>query len=150
MAVFHRLSAAILGTMLALACALPTNQSAANRQTHGGVSSSLGSNDARSGLRSPDQPSDSESYKTDRSWESYKAKYQKTYKDEAVEASRHNLFTIAKCRVAQLNKLNGQPAFGINWMSDRFPHEKHKTGHRKPKGWVPTAPVKEFGAPRKP
>merc|ERR1712166_534415 len=122
-------------------------------RTHGGVLSSLGSNlgyDARSGLRSPDQPSDSESYKTDRSWESYKAKYQKTYKDEADEASRHNLFTIAKYRVAQLNKLNGQPAFGINWMSDRFPHEQHKKGLKKPKDFKPEASVHAFNNARSP
>jgi len=40
--------------------------------------------------------------------------------------------------------------FGLNWMSDRFAEEKHKTGHKKPKGWVPTAPVKKFGAARSP
>jgi hypothetical protein len=36
-------------------------------------------------------------------------------------------------------------------MSDRYPQEKHKTGHKKPKGWVPTAAVKEaVRAPRSP
>jgi len=54
--------------------------------------------------------------------------------------------------VARLNKLNGKAgkAFGINWMSDRYPQEKHKTGHKKPKGWVPTAPVMELKASRAP
>jgi hypothetical protein len=35
-------------------------------------------------------------------------------------------------------------------MSDRYPEEKYKKGHRKPKDWVPTAPVKEFRSPRNP
>jgi len=48
--------------------------------------------------------------------------------------------------VAELNKLNGHAAFGINWMSDRYPHEHHKKGLRKPKDFVPTAPVKDYGA----
>lgn len=35
-------------------------------------------------------------------------------------------------------------------MSDRFEEEKHKKGHVKPKGFVPTAEVKTFPAPRSP
>merc|ERR1719345_406181 len=105
------LSAAILGTMLAMAFALPT---------------------------------------ADQSWENFKAKYQKTYKDSDDEASRHSLFTIAKYPVAQLNLLNGQSAFGVNWMSDRFPHEQHKKGLNKPKDFKPSAPVLEFKSPRSP
>ena len=75
-------------------------------------------------------------FSSDPAWEKYKSKYKKTYKDDDDEvqpcqrsmscptllvvpqAARHNLFTVAKYRVAQLNKLNGQPAFGINWMSE--------------------------------
>merc|ERR1712216_156327 len=55
--------------------------------------------------------------------------------------------------MGELNKLNGKAgsAFGINWMSDRYAHEQHKTGHIKPKGWKPTALVMEsIEAPRNP
>ena len=38
----------------------------------------------------------------------------------ACAAARHSLFTVSKARVKELNKLNGHPAFGINWMSDRY------------------------------
>merc|ERR1712176_952953 len=66
--------------------------------------------------------------------------------------ARYALFKTSQQRVARLNELNGKAgkAFGINWMSDRYPQEKHKTGHKKPKGWVPTAPVMEWKAPRNP
>ena len=65
--------------------------------------------------------------------------FKKTYKDQDDENSRHALFKVAQVRVAQLNELNGSPAFGINWMSDRYPHEQHKKGLRKPAGWEPKA-----------
>ena len=57
----------------------------------------------------------------DPEWEHFKARYKKTYKDSDDEAARHSLFKVAKARVAELNKLNGDAghAFGINWMSDR-------------------------------
>merc|ERR1712176_192211 len=66
--------------------------------------------------------------------------------------ARYALFKTSQQRVARLNELNGKAgkAFGINWMSDRYPQEKHKTGHKKPKGWVPSAPVMELKAPRSP
>lgn len=61
---------------------------------------------------------------------------------------RYHLFKVSKARVAELNKLNGKPngeeAFGINWSSDRYEHEKHQKGLVKPKDFVPTAPVKEY------
>merc|ERR1719230_1522700 len=56
----------------------------------------------------------------------------------------------SKDRVDMLNKLNGQPAFGINFMSDRYPEEKYKTGLKRPDSFQPTAPVKTFPAPRSP
>jgi len=87
---------------------------------------------------------------TDHEWEEFKAKYKKTYASDDDEKERHDLFQQSKARVAQLNALNGQKAFGINWMSDRKPEEKHKTGYKKPAGFVPTAPVREFSAPRSP
>jgi len=34
--------------------------------------------------------------------------------------------------------------FGINFMSDRKPEEKFKTGHKKPEGFVPVAPSKKY------
>ena len=68
------------------------------------------------------------------------------YKDSEDEEARHSIFNIAKARVAELNKLNGQKAFGINWSSDRYEHEKHKTGLKKPEGWTPNAEVREYPA----
>lgn len=74
-------------------------------------------------------------------WEQFKAKYKKHYTNATDEMARYTLFEESKDRVEKLNKLNGQPAFGINWMSDRYEHEKHKKGHQKPKDFKPTAPV---------
>jgi C1A family cysteine protease len=82
----------------------------------------------------------------DPEWEKFKAEYKKTYKNHDDEQARYKLFLSSKERVDKLNKLNGQQAFGINWMSDRYETEKHKKGHVKPKDFVPTAPVKDFTA----
>merc|ERR1711920_336903 len=75
----------------------------------------------------------------DHDWESFKTKYQKLFKAEQANVDR-------------LNHLNGKAgkAFGINWMSDRYEGEKHKTGHKKPQGWVPTAPVRKYRTARAP
>jgi len=80
----------------------------------------------------------------DPEWDQFKAKYKKTYKSDVDEQARYKLFLLSKERVGKLNKLNGQAAFGINWMSDRYESEKHKTGHKKPKNFIPTAPVRNF------
>ena len=85
----------------------------------------------------------------DPEWDTYKKKYKKTYKDQDDENGRHALFKVAQGRVAELNKLNGQPAFGINWMSDRYPHEQYKKGLVKPKDFVPTAPFRDYTAERR-
>lgn len=82
----------------------------------------------------------------DAEWDQFKAKYKKTYKGDADEQQRYKLFLASKDRVAKLNELNGQPAFGINWMSDRLETEMHKKGLKKPKDFKPTAPVKDFTA----
>merc|ERR1719428_1837106 len=82
----------------------------------------------------------------DQDWEDFKKKYKKHYMSSDDEAERYKLFKASQERVAKLNKLNGQPAFGINWMSDRHEEEKHKKGLRKPKGFEPTAPVKDYTA----
>jgi len=86
---------------------------------------------------------------SDPEWEAYKSKFKKHYKDSDDEAARYSLFTVSKTRVAELNKLNGQPAFGINWMSDRYENEKYKKGLMKPKDFVPTAPVRNYTATRR-
>jgi C1A family cysteine protease len=82
----------------------------------------------------------------DPEWEAFKKKYKKSYKDADDEAARHGMFKTAQARVAQLNQLNGKAgaAFGINWMSDRYESEKYKKGLKKPKDFVPTAPVMEW------
>ena len=82
----------------------------------------------------------------DPEWEAFKKKYKKSYKDAGDEAARHGMFKTAQARVAQLNQLNGKAgaAFGINWMSDRYESEKYKKGLKKPKDFVPTAPVMEW------
>ena len=38
-------------------------------------------------------------------------------------------FKATKQRVEHLNKLNGEPAFGITWMADRYEEEKYKRPH---------------------
>ena len=86
----------------------------------------------------------------DPEWDAFKAKYKKHYKDSDDEAARYSLFRVSKARVAELNKLNGHPAFGINWMSDRYPTEQYKKGLVKPKDFVATAPVADYGARRNP
>jgi len=88
----------------------------------------------------------------DPEWDSYKKAFKKHYKDAADEEARHSLWTVSKTRVAELNRLNGAAgkAFGINWMSDRYEHEKHAKGLKKPIGWEPTAPVKELTERRNP
>jgi len=84
-------------------------------------------------------------------WEQFKREYKKRYTSSDDEQKRYELFKASKARVAKLNALNGQPAFGINWMSDRHPEEKYKRGHKKPEGFVPTAPVRTpTAAPRMP
>merc|ERR1711988_1272074 len=85
----------------------------------------------------------------DPAWEAFKAKYKKSYESADDETARHSLFRVAQTRVAELNKLNGHggAAFGINWMSDRYPHETFKKGLlQKPKGWKPTAGVMKYDA----
>jgi|ERR1711957_750431 len=56
----------------------------------------------------------------------------------------------SKVRVEKLNKLNVEPVFGITWMADRKPEEKYKTGYKKPKGFVSSAPVSNFANVRSP
>jgi len=79
-------------------------------------------------------------------WEEYKATYKKKYPSADEETVRYKLFLDSKTRVAELNKLNGEPAFGINWMSDRHEWEKHKKGFKRPREFKPTAPVADFMA----
>jgi len=83
----------------------------------------------------------------DPEWDSFKAQYQKHYKNDEDEEARYKLFKASHARVAKLNALNAKAgnAFGINWMSDRHPEEQYKKGHKKPEGWTPSAPVKEIG-----
>lgn len=86
----------------------------------------------------------------DPEWSAFKSAHQKVYESVEEEQSRYGTFLESKARVEHLNKLNGQPAFGITWMSDRNLEERFKTGLKKPQGFVPTAPVKKFGQRRNP
>jgi len=81
---------------------------------------------------------------SDPDWEEFKAKYKKHYANSTDETARYNLFTESKQRIEMLNKINGQVAFGINWMSDRYENEKHKKGLRRPAGFKSTAPIMDF------
>lgn len=78
----------------------------------------------------------------DPEWQAFKHKYQKSYASPAEEAARYRLFIETKARVDILNKLNGEPVFGITWLADRYDEEKYQRGLKKPKNFVPTAPVK--------
>jgi len=73
--------------------------------------------------------------------------YQKTYEGKEDEKARYKLYQESKQRVYNLNKLNGQSAFGITWTSDRYESEKYKRGLKKPADFKPTAPVKEWETP---
>jgi len=88
----------------------------------------------------------------DEKWDAFKAKYQKKYTSDADELARYKLFQVSQERVQRLNELNAKagPAFGINWMSDRYEQEKYKRGLKKPEGFKPTAPVMKFEAARNP
>ena len=103
------------------------------------------------GIAAAYAPSVTSDTHSDRDWEAYKSKYKKSYRDEEDEAARHALFNTAKARVAELNALNGKTgsAFGITWTSDRYPQEMHKRGLRRPSDFVPSAPVREYSAPRR-
>lgn len=87
---------------------------------------------------------------SDPEWEAFKKKYNKKYDSAADEEARYGLFKLSKLRISKLNALNGEPVFGITWMADRYPKEQYKRGLKKPKDFVPTAPVKEFASPRAP
>lgn len=78
----------------------------------------------------------------DPDWQAFKNKFQKSYASQNEEAARYKLFVETQARVELLNKLNGEAVFGITWMADRFDEEKYKRGLRKPKNFVPTAPVR--------
>lgn len=86
----------------------------------------------------------------DPAWTAFKAKYKKIYDSDADESQRYKLFQESQARVEKLNKLNGQPAFGINWMSDRLEEEKYKRGLVKPSNFTATAPVRAWQSPRSP
>lgn len=73
----------------------------------------------------------------DKGWAKFKKQYKKTYTDDVDELTRYKLYQATLERVAKLNVLNGQPAFGITWMADRYESEKYKRGHKKPAGFVP-------------
>jgi len=78
----------------------------------------------------------------DPDWQAFKNKFQKSYASQDEEAARYKLFVQTQARVELLNKLNGEAVFGITWMADRYDEEKYKRGLRKPKNFVPTAPVR--------
>jgi len=103
------------------------------------------------GIAAAYAPTNTSDSNPNRDWEAYKSKYKKNYRDQNDEATRHALFITATARVAELNVLNGKAgsAFGITWTSDRYLQEKHKKGLRKPKDFVPSAPVRETSAPRR-
>eukprot|EP00913_Durusdinium_trenchii_P020110 g18898.t1 len=48
-----------------------------------------------------------------------------SYASPAEEAARYRLFIETKARVDILNKLNGEPVFGITWLADRYDEEKY-------------------------
>jgi hypothetical protein len=76
-------------------------------------------------------------FSSDPEWEQFKAMYKKNYKDSKDEAARYALFKESKVRVAKLNKLNGQAAFGVNWMSDRYEEKSSRRGTRNHKASCP-------------
>lgn len=88
----------------------------------------------------------------DTEWEQFKKTYQKHFASDVDETERHKLFLESKERIAALNKLNEKAGdvFGLNWMSDRKPEEKHKTGLNKRTDFIATAPVRSWENRRNP
>lgn len=82
----------------------------------------------------------------DPDWRAFKSKFRKSYGSKDEEEARYKLFIQSQARVELLNQLNGEKVFGITWMADRYDTEKYKRGLKKPKGFVPTAPVYNFSA----
>jgi len=63
-------------------------------------------------------------------FEKYKAKFGKSYGSEQEEERRYALFAAALERIAEGNKRNGAPVFGLNYMSDRTPEESYQRGRK--------------------
>mmetsp|Transcript_15731 Transcript_15731/g.28650 ORF Transcript_15731/g.28650 Transcript_15731/m.28650 type:complete len:392 (-) Transcript_15731:98-1273(-) len=76
-------------------------------------------------------------------FEDYKKKFGKVYTTEAEEEMRFGVFKGALERIAEGNKRNGQPVFGLTAMSDRKPEESYQRGRKgySDKRFVHTAPV---------
>jgi len=75
----------------------------------------------------------------DQQWEQYKKDFQKMYVSDAEEQERYAIFQESLKRIEAGNAL-GDTVFGLTWTSDRKAHEKHGKGHKKPAGFVATAP----------
>jgi C1A family cysteine protease len=78
----------------------------------------------------------------DQQWEQYKNDFQKSYASDDDEKERYAIFQESLKRIEAGNAL-GNAVFGLTWTSDRKEHEKHAKGHKKPAGFVPTAPLYE-------
>jgi C1A family cysteine protease len=76
-------------------------------------------------------------------WEQYKQDFGKVYVDDADEGQRKQIFEKTVERIAKLNAMGPEAVFGLTWSSDRKSEEKHKTGLKKPDGFVATAPIYE-------
>jgi hypothetical protein len=76
----------------------------------------------------------------DPQWEQYKKDFQKSYLSDEDEQERYAIFLESLNRIEAGNAL-GDAVFGLTWTSDRKQHEKHGKGHKKPVGFVATAPA---------
>mmetsp|Transcript_45523 Transcript_45523/g.105512 ORF Transcript_45523/g.105512 Transcript_45523/m.105512 type:complete len:390 (-) Transcript_45523:107-1276(-) len=63
-------------------------------------------------------------------FEEYKIQFGKVYESETEEEMRFDVFKGALERIAEGNKRNGQPVFGLTPMSDRKPEESFKRGRK--------------------
>jgi len=78
----------------------------------------------------------------DQQWEQYKKDFQKAYLSDDDEHERYTIFQESLKRIEAGNAL-GDAVFGLTWTSDRKEHEKHAKGHKKPPGFVASAPIYE-------
>lgn len=76
----------------------------------------------------------------DAKWEQYKKDFKKIYASDSEEQERYAIFQESIVRIEKLNAL-GNPVFDLTWTSDRKEGEKHAKGYKRPRDFVPTAPV---------
>lgn len=68
----------------------------------------------------------------DERWASFKLEFNKVYVDDDDETDRKKIFERSLKQVNDGNaRQGGAPVFGLNWMADRKPEERHQRGYKR-------------------